>query len=107
MTLLHIVGIKPHDTTTKDEVAQAVTMLEQLGDACGGEEHGILGFEVLQNLDTRKGYALVELAFFRDDDALQAFRVHPAHVKFVNFLATIADWVVLDCHPQTKPFKPA
>ena len=85
-----------------EEVRQSVYDAYQvLAEKCGGEEAGIRSFAVERNLDLRKGVHLVELAVFRDDAALQAFRAHPEHTQITDVLRKIADWQVGDfTHPS-------
>src|SRR3989338_249902 len=67
----------------------------------GNDEGQTFIFAVERNLDLRKGVHLVELAIFRDDAALQAFRAHPEHTKITDVLREIADWQVGDfVHPH-------
>jgi quinol monooxygenase YgiN len=63
---------------------------------CGGAEAGILFWHVGRSLDERKNIHLVEVSIFRDNDALQAFRVHPKHKELTDILQNIADWWVGD-----------
>lgn len=48
------------------------------------------------NLDLRKKVHLVEIAMFKDNEALQAFRVHPKHRELTDMLSKVADWQVGD-----------
>lgn len=82
---------------TPEETRKEVYDLYQtLAEDCGGKEAGILYFKVDYNLDLRKNVHLVEFAIFRDNEALQAFRVHPGHSKVTNLLREVADWKVGD-----------
>jgi hypothetical protein len=94
--LWHIVLI-----SFKKEASQAVQQevydwYQTLAEDCGVKEAGILLFKVEHNLDLRKGVHLVVIAMFRDNDALQAFRVHPKHKELTDVLCQCADWQVGD-----------
>lgn len=78
---------------TRESMREKVTAL---GTACGGRDAGILCWRAGWNLDQRKGYHLMQFSIFEDEAALQRFRAHPAHMKFVTEMSLIADWVVGD-----------
>ena len=82
---------------TPDEVRQKIfDMYQTLPEDCGGKDAGILYFSVNHNLDLRKNVHLVEIAAFRNEDALQKFRFHPKHALLAKELSAIADWQVGD-----------
>lgn len=67
-----------------------------LGDECGGQKEGILFWQVSKNMDQRKNWHLVELAVFRDRDALRHFQSHPAHARLGEIMSVCGDWVIGD-----------
>jgi len=101
------VMIRFKDGTSKEVKQRVYDMYQTLADDCGGKDAGILSWMVDYNVDTRKGYELVEFALFRDEAALEAFRAHKNHGKLTDFLRQHADWVIgrLDIDPSSKaPF---
>jgi hypothetical protein len=79
---------------TEEQRAEILAMIENLGEACGGKEAGILYWCAGPNLDKRKGFDIVEVAMFENWDAKERFRVCPGHSAFVAKLREAADWVV-------------
>lgn len=97
-TIWHVVLIsfKPEASETiKQEIYDRY---QTLNEDCGGEAAGILFWEVDCNLDLRKNVHLVEIAVFKDDAALHAFRRHPKHKELTDILSQVADWQVGDIH---------
>lgn len=94
--LWHVVLIS-FRAETPEETRQWIYDRYQTMDVdCGGKEAGVLSWKVERNLDLRKNVHLVEIATFRDDKALQAFRQHPKHKELTDVLSKIADWQVAD-----------
>jgi 23S rRNA A2030 N6-methylase RlmJ len=99
MSLCHVVLIsfKPFNPDATDWMRKDVyDRYQTIAEECGGVDAGILFFAVERNLDLRKGVDLVEVALFRDNDALQAFRVHPKHQELTDVLRQCANWQVGD-----------
>lgn len=96
--LWHDVLISFRDTASEDVRQEVYDRYQTLDRDCGGKEAGILFWNVSWNLDLRKNVHLVEVAVFRDDVALQAFRVHPKHNEITKILREVADWQVGDCN---------
>jgi hypothetical protein len=94
--LIHVVLIAFREVATAEDRDWALSAYKELGKKCGGPAAGILYWQVAENLDKRKGWHLVELAVFRDADALLRFRDHPDHLATGERLRKIADWVVGD-----------
>ena len=94
--LWHVVLISFHPNAPKKWCEEVYNRYQTLAADCGGREAGIIFFKVEQNLDLRKGVHLVEIAVFRDNEALQQFRVHPKHKELTDILCKIADWQVGD-----------
>ncbi len=94
--LWHVLLIKFNTDTAQEAKDRIFGLYQTLATDCGGKEAGILYFKVERNLDLRKNIELVEIAIFRDNEALQAFRVHPLHVTLAQDLSKIADWQVGD-----------
>jgi quinol monooxygenase YgiN len=104
---LHVVGFK--FPASVDDDAQAAIMAEcrDLATQCGGIDAGILRFDIVRNVDPRKGYTWIEIAIFRDRDAFLAFHAHPAHQAFAQKMAQTAEvWVVLDTDQLGSWFAP-
>jgi hypothetical protein len=94
---IHIVTFSFPDTISKEEQRAIMEECAALGEACGGREAGIEGFLVRPNIDDRKGYTWVEIGEFKTVDDFINFHQHPAHKKFAEKIAEIADvWVVID-----------
>ena len=94
--LFHTVLISFRPDSTNKQRAKAYADLKALGKKCGGERAGVLFWQVKKNLDLRKNVHLVELSFFKDKNAFQAFRKHPMHDKVTRTFKEIADWQVGD-----------
>ena len=90
--LINLISFHEHASEETRTVAREAC--ERLGEECGGKKAGILLWNVAPNLDLRKNVHLVEVALFESDDALQAFRNHPAHMKFAAVLRGAADWKI-------------
>lgn len=72
--LVHVVLISFRDYASSEQRDEALLRLQELAQRCGGSGAGILFWKVAFNLDQRKNWHLVEVALFRDNDALQQFR---------------------------------
>lgn len=87
-----LISFRPH---APEEIRQKIfDMYQTLADDCGGEEAGILSWRVDHNEDLRKGVHLVEIATFRDSDAIANFRAHPRHGALTDILRDVADWQI-------------
>ena len=94
--LVHVVLISFRTEATQEQRQRIFDDYQVLGERCGGKDAGVLFWQVDHNLDQRKHWHLVEFAVFRDDDAFQRFREHPAHNELTEVLRKIADWAVGD-----------
>lgn len=94
--LAHLVMIKFYDNVSEEIRRKILNQYSSIAEDCGGQDAGILFFEVKPNLDQRKNWHLAELAFFTGPEALEAFRVHPKHKEITDILRETADWVVGD-----------
>ena len=92
----HIVLISFRDSAPESVRQEIYDRYQALDTDCGGKEAGILFWRVGWNLDQRKKVHLIEIAVFRDDAALQHFRVHPKHQEITDILRAVADWKVGD-----------
>ncbi len=94
--LWHVVLISFGKSVTDEKRKRIYDMYQTLDRDCGGMEAGIFFWKVEHNLDTRKDVHLVEVAVFRDNDALRAFRAHPKHRELTDTLSVDRDtkwWV--------------
>jgi hypothetical protein len=84
--LRHIVMIKFSERRTVEKNAGEVkAMLTKLT----FEIDSLLAMEVGLNINTKaSAYDLVLTADFEDEAGLDAYRVHPAHVKVLDYLKT-------------------
>lgn len=94
--LYHTVLISVRPDTPPETVQEVYDLFQTLAAGCGGEAAGILYFALQGNLDQRKGVTWTEFAIFRDEAALHAFQIHPAHKHITGILRNIADWQVGD-----------
>ena len=94
--LFHLVLISFLPNVSEEKRQEIFDRYQTIDQDVGGAEAGILYWRVAHNLDLRKNVHLVELAVFRDDAALQAFRNHPKHTELTNILREIANWQVGD-----------
>ena len=95
-TLAHAVLVSFREHASKEQREQIAAQYQTLGEVCGGEEAGILFWQAGLNLDQRKNWHIVQFSIFRDSDALQQFRAHPAHTRLTEIMRAIADWAVGD-----------
>ena len=102
--LWHIAVHKFKPEATPEQRTEILEMIANLGEACGGENAGILHWCAGPNLDTRKGWDIAEVAIFIDWDAKERFRVSEAHTAFVVKLREVADWVVGNIYGQPPEF---
>jgi hypothetical protein len=97
---LHLVVFKPREGITDEQIEEIVRRFNALV-ACKGQEEGILHAAFGKNLDTRKGYTLIELVVFCDVEAFIAWHAHPAHTAFSTWvsglMAESIGWVTADC----------
>ena len=94
--LWHVVLLSFGESVPEEKRGRVYDMYQTLDRDCGGAEAGILFWKVERNLDLRKNVHLVEIAIFRDNDALQAFRAHPKHKELTDFISVDLDtkwWV--------------
>jgi hypothetical protein len=96
LALHHLVLISFRPGTPEETQKEAYDRFQTIAADCGGKDAGILFAEVKHNLDLRKNVHLVEFIIFRDNDALQQFRVHPKHKELADILSKVADWQVGD-----------
>ena len=94
--LKHVALISFWLSASKQEQQEILELYQTLAEECGGREAGIFSLEVRKNLDLRKNMHLVEIAIFRDQDALQAFRAHHAHHRLTDRLSKCATWYTGD-----------
>lgn len=96
--LRHIVMLQFSNRDTVKEVSKEVqTMLLDLPD----QIDDLLAMEVGLNINSKpSAYDLVLTADFKDEDGLDAYRVHPAHVYVLEYLeqvlekATVVDYYI-------------
>jgi hypothetical protein len=94
--LLHTVLFSFHLHVSEAQREKMIGAFRELGERCGGEAKGILFWRAGLNLDQRKNWHLVEFAIFRDNDALQRFKTHPAHVELGETMRHLGNWAVGD-----------
>jgi hypothetical protein len=94
--LVHSVLVSFRDNASQEQRDQIVSQYQAFGGTCGGAKEGILFWQAGFNLDQRKNWHLVQFAIFRDNDALQRFRSHPAHAKLSEVMSPLGDWAVGD-----------
>jgi len=84
--LRHIVMIKFSDRKTVESVSRKVEkMLKELL----VQIDPLIAMEVGLNINTKaSAYDLVLTADFEDEVGLETYRVHPAHIKVLDFLKT-------------------
>ena len=92
--LVHSVLVSFRDNASQEQRDQIVSQYRALGETCGGIKAGILFWQAGLNLDQRKNWHVVQFSIFRDNDALQRFRSHPAHAKLSEVMRPIGNWVV-------------
>lgn len=98
--IVHCVLVSFRDNASKEQRDQLVSRYRTLGETCGGAGEGILFWQAGVNLDQRKNWHIVQFAIFRDNEALQRFRSHPAHIELSEIMRPIGDWAVGDLEIQ-------
>lgn len=96
MPLAHVVLVSFRPQVSHATRETALATLRQLGDKCGGRDAGIAYWDAGWNLDQRKNYHLMAIAFFASEDALRSYALHPAHREFTRAMSEMADWVIGD-----------
>jgi len=99
--LWHVVLISFRDSASESVRQEVYERYQTLDRDCGGIDAGIVLWKVDRNLDLRKKVHLVEIAVFKDNEALQRFRVHPKHQELTDILREFADWQVGDIIIET------
>jgi hypothetical protein len=92
----HVVLFSFRPDTPEEVKKEALQILRNLGEDCGGHEAGILDWQVDWNLDMRKGVHIVEVALFRDEATFLEFKRHPAHNQASELMSSISDWQIGD-----------
>lgn len=94
--LRHIVMLKFSDRKTIETVSQKV---EGMLKALLLKIDSLIAIEVGKNVNTKaSAFDLVLIADFEDDGGLDAYRIHPAHLKVLDYLketmekATVVDY---------------
>lgn len=98
--IVHSVLVSFRDNASKEQRDLLVAQYRTLGETCGGAGEGILFWQAGVNLDQRKAWHIVQFAIFRDNEALQRFRSHPAHAELAEIMRPIGDWAVGDLEIQ-------
>ena len=88
--LTHIVIWKYRADVSEQERARHVEMLSRLPDVIPGIESFAVGRDVLR---LPRSYDTGLVAVYRDRDALEAYNVHPEHVRVVDFGRAISEHV--------------
>lgn len=94
--LFHLVLISFFPDAPEEKRQEIFDRYQTIDQEVGGISAGILYWRAAHNLDLRKNVHLVELAIFRNNAALQAFRNHPKHKELTDILRDIANWQVGD-----------
>ena len=85
--LTHIVIWKYRAEVGKDIRAEHVTLLRRLGSVIPGVKSLVVGFDTLL---LPRSYDTGLVATFADRAGLDAYTVHPEHIKVVEFGSTIS-----------------
>lgn len=88
----HIVLFCIYENVPEEKINEAVKLLTELGK----ENPKISEWNITRSLDTRKGIVIVENGVFEDEAALQEFRISEKHLKTVEYMKQICDWLVGD-----------
>lgn len=89
--LTHIVAWKYHSDVEPEVREEHVTLLRKLSNIIPQVERLEVGFDVLR---LPRSYDTGLVATFRDPAALDAYTVHPEHVKVAEFGRSISEHVV-------------
>lgn len=98
---VHTVHQTFHMHTPQETIRELLESFQNLNEACGGSEAGILFWKVGLNTYRSKKSSeqkpvkrvdMVQVAIFKSDAAFQRFRADPAHVALKEKLKMHADW---------------
>ena len=91
--LRHIVMIKYKDEVDLSEVSKILkSMLINLKNSIDA----LIDIEVGMNISTRpSAYDIVLTADFKDEKGLDLYRIHPEHVKVLDYLKIVMDSAVV------------
>lgn len=78
------------EQVTRDE---AVARLEALGEQCPTVDGWSIG---VNQANSPSAYDVAEVADFRDTEALDLYKAHPAHREFAQFMGEISTWSLVD-----------
>ena len=91
--LRHIVMMKFNEDVAKEEQSKQVKeMLLKLEDSVPSLQRMEVGINVNK---TASAFDLVLTADFKDEDGLNAYRVHPDHVEILDVMKTTVDKVTV------------
>ena len=89
----HVILFKFRPDVSKEAKEKAISGLKNLETQIPDIKEWSIG---VQALPSTRAYDIAQISGFENIEALQRFRNHPAHLKSRDYLATIADWVVVD-----------
>lgn len=88
---VHVLMFKFRDEASKEEIDTSIEMAKKLG-----ELPGIVGWNIQESIDQRKGRTVIELGVFESGQAFLDFRDHPVHQEFATYVRDYADWNIVD-----------
>ncbi len=90
--LRHIVLFRIHEGLSEEKIEESIRRLTELDN----NNPKIKEWTITKSLDTRKGIVIVENSLFESEEAFQEFRVSEKHLKTVEYMKTVCDWLVGD-----------
>lgn len=89
----HILLFKFNEGVSDEVCANAYDRLLELGELCPTIGKWTIG----RNLtDSPSAYDIVEIGDFESMDDLNAYKEHPAHKEFSNYIRPLAIWALAD-----------
>jgi hypothetical protein len=89
----HVLLFKFRPSASKQQRRQAFNMLKDLGSDIPQVREWSIGVQALQS---EKAYDIAQVSSFDNFNALEEFKLNPAHIKVRDYLSKIADWVSVD-----------
>jgi hypothetical protein len=89
----HILLFRFNEGVPQEVRDDATNKLTALGEQCPTVDYWSVGANIA---DSKSAFDMAEVADFEDEEALQAYKEHPAHRELAEHLGTIATWALVD-----------
>ena len=89
----HILLFKFYPDAPEDKKQKALSLLKNLGSLAPEVKEWSIG---TQCRPSERNWDIAQVSSFESLDALDKFRVHPAHKEVTDVMREIADWHIVD-----------